>query len=903
MNKISMTVVVPVFNKEDHLKACVESLLSQTADTASFEVVLVDDGSTDSSRLICKKLVERYSFIRLVSQENQGVSAARNTGMKASLGKYIMFLDADDTVSQGTISSLVATFEKYEKDVDLITYPLQYYNPYTNSRNPHKREEWLAEDGVYDLEEYPFIAQSTMNVCVKNESGLDEAFVLGMKMGEDQLFITERLKRKAKIGYCSAAEYIYVKDGSNASKRGNNPLYAFNDMITLYEGLLSIAQEKPTMKEYVYQLILYNVEWRLRGNLLFPTFCARERRNIEERRLAAVLEQVPLASYISSPYLSEYHKGYLLNKYGFSKEHVSVEYGLNGATVQLIENDWQTSKPEIVITHCIESSKKLLLRGHFDCPAFIFDGQPRLFFEFGEEKAEIKLGASSFEYKEAKVKTAKSYGFAIEIPVFSECSFASHRFTAEFPHRLVPAIEVTLALVRHNACVFGNRALFRKCMVEAVGCDLVISRKRKTSIVSLFRQKAQESISFIAKRFLVELFMRWHKKQRVWLYVDLPASPTKGNALVQFLYDIEKNDGVDRYYVSDCGKQLEEMYPSLSGHVIPCETTKHVCFALKAEAVFSSYIEKYTYRPMSQATYDGLGDLVERQALIYLQHGVLHARMPWYISYDRLPFDRIVVSSHFEMDNLMHRYCFPKSAIIPSGMPRLDILPDKIDRSKKKILFAPSWRAYLVAGKASRRAGIDDVLISSSFYYGVRTFVEKLIEDRVLERWGYKLEIKLHPNFVCYEHFFEFDSEIVSLAPERISEGDYAVVITDYSSYVYDFIYAGSDVLYYIPDYKEFKAGLNQYSELEFSLEEDQGFGPFTTDACEATNKLSRLLSQREAYTADQTVYAERRKRFFLHRDGKSSERLYEVVSALTRSEETDPFYQTMGRDIAVEQR
>ncbi|MBO1718969.1 hypothetical protein, partial [Bacteroides xylanisolvens] len=72
-------------------------------------------------------------------------------------------------------------------------------------------------------------------------------------------------------GFCLNAEYVYVKDGGNSSRIGNNPLYAYDDMIRLYTMLLRM-QEHSGMKRYAYQTILYNIGWRLRSNLLFPTF-------------------------------------------------------------------------------------------------------------------------------------------------------------------------------------------------------------------------------------------------------------------------------------------------------------------------------------------------------------------------------------------------------------------------------------------------------------------------------------------------------------------------------------------------------------------------------------------------------------------------------------------------------
>ena len=89
-----VSVVIPVYNVEHYLERCVQSVLRQTF--RDFEVVLVDDGSTDGSGLLCDRLAQQDSRIRVVHQQNQGLSAARNQGVRCANGEYIAFLDSDD---------------------------------------------------------------------------------------------------------------------------------------------------------------------------------------------------------------------------------------------------------------------------------------------------------------------------------------------------------------------------------------------------------------------------------------------------------------------------------------------------------------------------------------------------------------------------------------------------------------------------------------------------------------------------------------------------------------------------------------------------------------------------------------------------------------------------------------
>lgn len=104
MNKISITAVVPVYNVQEYLEECLESICNQTESFS--EIVLINDGSTDDSKLICEKYCERCNYISLINQENAGLSEARNTGIQAANSRYIVFIDSDDCIKANTVECL-----------------------------------------------------------------------------------------------------------------------------------------------------------------------------------------------------------------------------------------------------------------------------------------------------------------------------------------------------------------------------------------------------------------------------------------------------------------------------------------------------------------------------------------------------------------------------------------------------------------------------------------------------------------------------------------------------------------------------------------------------------------------------------------------------------------------------
>lgn len=115
MNGPLVSIVIPVYNVEKYFSECVESVLSQTY--GDLEIILVDDGSTDSSGRLCDGFAEKDGRIKVVHTENSGLSAARNNGFDVCAGKYVYFLDSDDYLDPDAIAGLAATAEKENADL------------------------------------------------------------------------------------------------------------------------------------------------------------------------------------------------------------------------------------------------------------------------------------------------------------------------------------------------------------------------------------------------------------------------------------------------------------------------------------------------------------------------------------------------------------------------------------------------------------------------------------------------------------------------------------------------------------------------------------------------------------------------------------------------------------------
>ena len=115
MKKDNITTIIPVYNAEQYLEECLESIENQIEKFD--EVILINDGSTDNSLKICEKYCKRNNYFRLINQENQGQAKARNVGIKQATGNYIIFIDSDDYIENSMIETLLKSIKQTNADV------------------------------------------------------------------------------------------------------------------------------------------------------------------------------------------------------------------------------------------------------------------------------------------------------------------------------------------------------------------------------------------------------------------------------------------------------------------------------------------------------------------------------------------------------------------------------------------------------------------------------------------------------------------------------------------------------------------------------------------------------------------------------------------------------------------
>lgn len=121
-----VSVIVPIYKVEPYLRRCIDSVLAQSY--TNYELILVDDGSPDNCGIICDEYAEKHPQIKVIHQDNQGLSAARNNAVPKSKGEYITFIDSDDFVTKDYLQYLVSLVQKYDAQISAGSFVYQYDN-------------------------------------------------------------------------------------------------------------------------------------------------------------------------------------------------------------------------------------------------------------------------------------------------------------------------------------------------------------------------------------------------------------------------------------------------------------------------------------------------------------------------------------------------------------------------------------------------------------------------------------------------------------------------------------------------------------------------------------------------------------------------------------------------------
>ncbi|MFQ9316546.1 conserved hypothetical protein [uncultured Dysgonomonas sp.] len=209
MNKPKVSIIIPVYNTESFVEEAIKSVLVQTL--TEIEVIVVDDGSTDSSLEIIKTLADTDSRIKVFSQENQGQSVARNLGLSIAKGQYIYFMDSDDMISQNTLE--ICYNKCTSEDLDFVFFDAEIFSNgdiiLPISYNRIGKTDTQINTGIQKINELIETRGYSASVCllfIKHNyiASLSLNFLPGIAH-EDQLFTAKLYSQAQRVAYIPEA--------------------------------------------------------------------------------------------------------------------------------------------------------------------------------------------------------------------------------------------------------------------------------------------------------------------------------------------------------------------------------------------------------------------------------------------------------------------------------------------------------------------------------------------------------------------------------------------------------------------------------------------------------------------------------------------------------------------------
>lgn len=214
-----ISVIIPVYNVEKHLRRCLDSLLAQTI--SSFEAILINDGSTDTSGSICDEYAGKDERFKVFHTANSGVSAARNLGLAHATAEYITFIDSDDSVEQNYLELMLAA----SVNDDLVIMGVKFTLP---NGVIEKIESYTADHfkinkslpfKAFDNSSYHFVYSKRYKRDILEKGAI--SFDTTLSMGEDTLFVLQYLKLCKKVIILGNTPYHYYRYGGGtlSSKR------------------------------------------------------------------------------------------------------------------------------------------------------------------------------------------------------------------------------------------------------------------------------------------------------------------------------------------------------------------------------------------------------------------------------------------------------------------------------------------------------------------------------------------------------------------------------------------------------------------------------------------------------------------------------------------------------------
>lgn len=914
------SVIIAVYNTELFVAEAIESVLAQdTANIAKaiadskntvygsiYELILVDDGSTDSSGEICDRYAEKYPQIKVIHKENGGVSSARNLGIEAAGGKYLNFLDSDDKFSDNVFKECFAFFEKHYDEINILTFPMKFFEAQSG-------DHWLNfkfNNGSRIIDynkEYDKTVVSTSSAVLKNDAVKGKFFFKeNMITGEDCQFLYQILfETIPKIGVVNTCIYWYRRrsvgelSAINLSKQDRN--FYFQKLEELLDWAVEYQlQHNGEIPKYVQYLIAQDIQWKI--YLDKDAAIAKSVLTIEEfeeykNHIAKLLTYVDDNIILEQKKVYREQKMYMLelkyqrkpDKYFINND---ITYFYNGlptfsASSCVLKLDFmKISDGRFMIegyNMSLEENQEFFIcvNGKF-IPAITVERNKNI-QSLGVDimysfcfKFDLELDSEISEYSIGFYEKIDGYYIQKNNIKYSKFIPLSNTYTKSYY-----LSENWIVQMENNNLIVKGIENSSDSLVSALAGTLKYEEafvNQITQSKNYNEEKIKEAVALRNRIITLKSLYDKIPHKQIWLISDrVNMAGDNGEAFFQYLN--RKNDpDIDVYFV--IGDQCDD-YEKLQQYrkVLVQNSEEHKIIHTLADYIISAQADDYVISPfISEGTSEVFKDLSFNHKFIFLQHGIIKDDLSDWLNKYAKDITGFITSVNPEYQSILDcKYYYTDKEVWLTGLPRFDRL---YNDPKRYITVMPTWRKFLTKPASVGVNEIIDQFCESNFF---KFYNDLLNDERLLtaaEKYNYTICFMQHPNlqgsaekFTHHPNvqFFGFDKPY----REVFAESD--LMITDYSSSVMDFVYLRKPIVYCQFDREEFFSGKHTYVEGYFDYE-TYGFGELTFDL---DSLVDHVIEYMENGCELKDLYKERIDRFFAFNDTNNCERVYRKIKAL----------------------
>ena len=912
--KPKISTVIPVYNVENYVAETIDSVLAQNIGFLdNIEVILVDDGSTDGSAEVCRSYVDRFpDNIQLIQQKNSGVSSARNAGLERAKGEYVHFFDSDDLISRDAYKKLTRLLDANESDIDFAALKIEFFDGRIGG---HPLNFKFTDNRVIDVSIEPEASIMHMATCLIRRKSIAHKFQEGIKISEDVRFLSDLLLPNKKYGVVSDAYYFYRKrpNGGSAIDNARHDVSFYK--VTpkqVYQYILDEwGRGDREIPLYAQHLVMYDMQWRLTQSSEegLTTKAINEYRSTLARILKLIDDRVIISKKDVKP-----------NRILFA---LKLKYGTESipkVTLEQFSRTLTSSKgPEVALQFISVMGDEVELEGYILNDPLA-----------GSSYA--KMAGRNYELNRSEnIHVADKFmgeiidersPFKVSIPISYEggdIEFIRTSDTGQVTMKINPKRFTGLSIVRNSYTVRGRYIVSNKTGLIRIRklntpryfiselvwiVRVVFSLRVKQALKQIYHvvkspKRDVKNYARLMRAVLLPLVMLvrnigtvfyrlayavmrpFYRKRDIWIVSDRTSSAgDNGEAFFRHVMSSTNHRSDTMFVISKRSSDYKRLRAEFGNRIVAHESLCYKLLFLQSTKIVSSQAEDHVINPFRYRLYQ-MNNLYTYD-FVFLQHGIIKDDISDWLNRFNKNIRLFITSTQSEYDSILYcPYYYRPSNVLLSGLPRFDELVNRPDR---KIILAPTWRHDLVSAMPliDGQRGYSSEFKQSGYF----KFFNGLINDPTLrlamKKHGITGDFLLHPAFEAQVRDFK-QSETFSIGEfphnykKAFSEGE--LLITDYSSVVFDFAYLGKPVMYVQRDRKSFFSG-HTYKQGYFDYDKD-GFGPV---ACNSKQAVDIIVAMIERNFTIEKKYKKRMDAFYKFRDRDNSKRVYDAICMLDES-------------------